>query len=93
MAKSFENVLREQCQARGGPRAKRVLRVLDRKFLPGRRAKLLRKWEAEARDHLAANGLKVGADWGSVKERDWDAFFDKLLEFLLAILPIIMQFF
>ena len=90
--KSFETVLREQCETNPGPNSRRILRVLDGSFLPGRRARLLRRMEAHAREHLATMGVKVGDDWGKVKERDWQSFFKALAEFLVAIMPLILQF-
>lgn len=91
--KQFEIELREQCQKRGGARARRVLRFLDRdpkgkaaQQLHARRLKAMEDRAAsEVRMDAMRDGIELGAiDWSQI---DWDKLFAniiKLIEMLIA---------
>lgn len=94
MKKTFEEVLREQLRLRGdrrGRRERRILRLLDSP--PSRwRTRAIARLERHARVHLEGEGYAVGSDWGALADRDWAGFFEGLLAFLSAILPMILPF-
>ncbi len=87
----FEAALREQCEERGGLKAKKILKVLN---MPEskRRTRIIGRLESHARVHLVSEGA-VGAegaiDWGSI---DWNKFFTGLIQLLTTLLPLILQF-
>lgn len=90
---TFLEALREQVEVRKSRRGKWLLRRLER-MRPARRARVEAKLEARAREYLSEkHRYTVGAaGWSAVGERDWDKFFDSLLKFLAALLPILLLF-
>ena len=60
-----------------------------------RRTKILDRLERHARVFLKDHGYKNVEeinDWSGLSDKDWDKFFDSLLKFLTAILPILLAF-
>jgi len=95
MAKSFVDVLKEQIDSRKIKllgKGKRLKELLDEK--PSRRrTRILNRLERHARVQLEEEGIKVGDDWSTVSERDWNKFFTNLLNFLISLLPLILPLF
>lgn len=71
-------------------------RVEKRKHLSGKRIlkriKALPESKQEKVDRLASVMFDVD-DWSAATERDWAGFFDSVLKFLLALLPLILPLF
>ena len=90
---TFLEALREQVEVRKSRRGRWLLRRLER-MRPARRERIVTKLEARAREYLSEkHRFTVGSSgWGAVGERDWDKFFDGLLKFLAALLPILLMF-
>lgn len=88
----FEDVLKEQIVKRKKTRkAKRLLDLIDGPKTK-RRQRVLDRLEAFARKDLELKGVQF-EDWSDVSERDWDKFFESLLKFIMAILPLILNLF
>jgi hypothetical protein len=84
MAKTFAVALREQAVARGGLRARRLIKFLDSPSSSAK-ARRLRRMEDRVAGHIGLAAPKI--DWSTV---DWGALFDKILELLLKILPLFL---
>lgn len=88
----FASVLKEQITKRKQTRrAKRLLDLINGPKTK-RRQRVLDRLEAFARKDLELKGVQF-ADWSEVSERDWNSFFDSLLKFIMAILPLILNLF
>lgn len=92
MSASFEEALRQQIEA--NPErilaGNHVLRLLN---LPPsrRRERALHRLENHARVELGI-GEDEDVDWTAPNGRDWSSFFDALIKFLTALLPLIAPF-
>lgn len=96
---TFADALKEQIEKRKATRrSKRLLEVINDKP-SNRRTRILERLERHAKLFLRDNGHvqfsnveNVGDEWDGIKEKDWDKFFEKLLKFLTAILPLLLMF-
>ncbi len=92
MTTSFETGLRQQIESnpertRAG---ERMLRLLDHPD-SWRRTRALHRLENHARVELGI-GEDEEVDWSKPMGRDWSTFFDSLIKFLTALLPLIAPF-
>lgn len=91
-AEAIKKQIIERKQTRRG---KRLLDIINDK--PSRRrTRILDRLERHARLQLEDIGYKKAAtidDWSEVSEKDWGAFFQKLFEFLMKMLPLILPLF
>lgn len=88
----FEDILKEQIVKRKKTRkAKRLLELINGPKTK-RRQRVLDRLEALARKDMELNGVQFN-EWSEVSERDWNSFFDSLLKFITAILPLILALF
>ncbi len=81
---TFEQALREQCEATDARRrkAKRILAVLD--AAPSKRR--TRRLDRMQRHVEVELGMNI-ADWSDI---DWPKLFDTILKLLLALLPFLI---
>lgn len=90
---NFVDVLKEQIEKNKKTiRAKRLLAIINGPRNK-RRERVLNRLEDHAKTYMRGVGVEVDNDWSTVGERDWKSFFDGLLKFLLAILPLILPLF
>lgn len=85
---TFETAFREQILSRKQTRrAKRILAILDAP--PSRRrTRQIARMERHAAAAIEHDGARGAIDWGAV---DWGKFFDTILQFIMAILPLLMM--
>lgn len=90
----FLEVLRERAESGGGLVKRRFKRLESKlaKLSPAKRAKAEERLDAFARTWVEKHTKVKVTAWGEVKDRDWSGFFDNLLKFLTAILPLILPF-
>lgn len=90
--KTFAEVLQQKIEEnKGKGRFQRLYRLLTEKNSK-RKERLLKRLEDHARLHLANEGIEVEDDWSAIEQRDWSTFFQSLLKFLTALIPLIMPF-